>query len=79
MVELIGIFATILILISMIHNSTTIVGNIRMRIYNIIGSIVYIIYGIFIHSFSTILLNIIVIFIHIVNLYKIYKDGRNNT
>ena len=79
MVELIGIFATILILISMIHNSTTIVGNIRMRIYNIIGSIVYIIYGIFIHSFSTILLNTIVIFIHIVNLYKIYKDRRNNT
>lgn len=79
MVELIGIFATILILISIIHNSTTIVGNIRMRIYNIIGSIVYIIYGIFIHSFSTILLNTIVIFIHIVNLYKIYKDRRNNT
>lgn len=76
MIELIGIFATILILISMIYNSTTIVGNIKMRIYNIIGSIVYIIYGIFIHSFSTILLNIVVIVIHIVNLCKICKDRR---
>ena len=76
MVELIGIFATILILISMVYNSTTVVGNIKMRIYNIIGSVVYIIYGVFIHSFSTILLNIVVIIIHIVNLYKICQVRR---
>ena len=65
LIELIGITGTLFILLSFIKT-----GERRIRRLNLIGSIIYVIYGVLINSFSTTVLNIIMIFIHIYYLKK---------
>lgn len=61
--EIIGICATLFVLLSFLMKKITIV-----RIINIIGAILFVIYGVLINAFSTWLLNAILIVIHIVYL-----------
>lgn len=63
--EIIGILGTMFIIIAFILN-----GELKIRIFDLIGAILFVIYGITINSFSTILLNGILILIQV---YKIYK------
>lgn len=63
--EIIGILGTMFIIIAFILN-----GELKIRIFDLIGAILFVIYGITINSFSTILLNVILILIQV---YKIYK------
>lgn len=63
--EIIGILGTMFIIIAFILN-----GELKIRIFDLIGAILFVIYGITISSFSTILLNTILI---IIQVYKIYK------
>ena len=63
--ELIGIAGTILILIGFLSNSEK-----RIRIFDMIGSACFVLYGILIHAWSNILLNGILIIVHIWNLHK---------
>lgn len=65
LIELIGITGTLFILLSFVKT-----GERRIRRLNLIGSIIYVIYGVLINSFSTTVLNIIMIFIHIYYLKK---------
>ena len=65
LVELIGIVGTIFILLSFVKT-----GEKRIRRLNLIGSVIYVVYGTLINSFSTIVLNIIMIFVHIYYLKK---------
>jgi hypothetical protein len=60
MTEVIGIIGTTLIGISFLSNNLK-----KIRIYNIIGSIIMIIYGILLNAYSMIILNLIVIIINI--------------
>ena len=63
--ESIGILASIIVLISFIAK-----GENKIRIINIIGALVFVIYGLLINSFSVWLLNGMLVIIH---LYKIKR------
>ena len=67
--EIIGIVATLFVLISFLFTSET-----RIRQVNIIGAVIFIVYGIIITAHSVYILNGALVIIHI---YKLYK-GRNN-
>lgn len=63
--EFIGILGTLFIILAFILN-----GEIKIRLFDLIGALLFVLYGFTINSFSTILLNFILI---IIQLYKLYK------
>lgn len=63
--ELIGILATLFVLASFIVNDIR-----KVRIINIAGAALFVVYGILIGAFSTWLLNAVLIVIHIYYLVK---------
>ena len=67
MVEIIGISATLFVLFSFLFSEEK-----HIRIVNIVGALLFVIYGIAINALSVSLLNLILIVIHI---YKLYKNG----
>lgn len=73
-VEIIGIAASFIILISMSFKSLSLKGNIMMRIFNLIGSIVFVVYGMILPAYSTAFLNIAVSIINIYHLVKMVKQ-----
>ena len=66
--ELIGLTGTLLILIGFLSNSEK-----KIRIFDMIGSACFVTYGILIGSYSNIILNGILIFVH---LYKLNRMKR---
>ena len=64
MKELIGLFASVLVVFSFLFN-----GERSIRWINILGSIVFIVYGVLIKAWSIVLCNMALIIIH---LYKLY-------
>ena len=78
-IECIGIGATLFIIFSMLFKTTTLKGNIRMRILNLIGSAIFVVYGFLLPAQSTALLNIALVFInyyHLVTSLKEYKEEK---
>ena len=65
MIEILGITATLFIIVAFLQSS-----ELKIRILDGVGAILFVVYGICIHSFSTILLNSILLG---VQLYKIVK------
>ena len=78
MIELLGILAGVLILASLILPSVTITGNIRMRVINIIGSILFVIYGFLIPAYSTAVVNIATIILNLFHILKLVKKLKKN-
>ena len=81
LVEIIGFIATIIILLSMSFKTTTLKGDIRMRILNLIGSIIFTFYGCLIPAISTAILNAVLIIVnayHLVSLLKEKKKSPND-
>lgn len=74
LVEIIGIVATLLILFSMLFSTTTLKGDKRMRILNLVGSLIFVAYGILVPAISTAILNGALV---IVNTYHLIKLTRN--
>ena len=74
-VALIGLLASIIVLFSMCFNARTARGEFLMRIVNLVGSVVSVIYGVLLGppGAGMILLNGILVF---VNLYYIVKSLR---
>lgn len=70
-IESIGITATLLVLLSFLMKKAT-----TIRLINIFGAIMFIVYGILIHSLSTWLLNGALIVIHIYFLIKYRKEQK---
>lgn len=64
--EIIGIIASIILIVAMSFRSTTPKKNILMRAINIIGSILFVVYGFLIPAYSTAGLNIAIIIVNIV-------------
>ena len=79
LIEVIGICATVLILFSMMFKTTTLKGDIRMRILNLIGSIIFTVYGCLLPALSTAILNGILIFINLYHLILLIKEQKNQT
>lgn len=75
-IELIGILATIFIIISMSCKTTSRKSAMIMRITNIIGSVIFIIYGILLPALSTAILNGIVTIINTYHLILLIKDSK---
>ena len=73
--EALGIFASGFVLLSMTVKSDSRSGNIRMRLLNLTGSVLMILYGFWIVSFSTVLLNIICLITHVYYLIKLIKSA----
>ena len=63
--ELIGLAGTLFVLLSFLMKDLT-----KVRIINIIGALLFVIYGICINAWSTWILNAILIIIHIIYLVK---------
>lgn len=72
--EALGIFASGFVLLSMTVKSDSRSGNIRMRLLNLTGSVLMILYGFWIESFSTVLLNVICLITHVYYLIKLIKS-----
>ena len=66
MYEIIGLLATAFVLVSFLPDNI-----VEIRKLNIIGSIIFVIYGLLINSFSTTFLNLVLILVH---LYKLKKE-----
>ena len=73
-IELIGIIASALILISMLIKSTSKKGNLIMRIINLLGSLVFVVYGFLIPAYSTAIMNIALTVVNAVYIVQIVKD-----
>ena len=69
--ELIGIIATSFIVLAFTRN-----GEFKIRVFDLVGAVLFVVYGILIQSFSTVLLNGILIGIQIFKLYKL-KNAQN--
>lgn len=72
--EALGIFASGFVLLSMTVKSDSRSGNIRMRLLNLTGSALMILYGFWIGSFSTVFLNVICLITHVYYLVKLVKS-----
>lgn len=75
-IEAVGIIGSVLVLVSMFFKSTTAKGNLWMRHINNIGSAFFIAYGIMLTAWSTIVLNIIMLFVNGYHIYKIMKSNK---
>jgi len=74
MVELIGIVAAGLILVSMIFPTMSFKGSVCMRILNMIGSIVFVVYGVMLPAIATAIANIGILIVNAVHLFVLIKN-----
>lgn len=75
-IEIIGILATILILISMSFKTTSIKWSLWMRALNIAGSLVFVVYGLLIPAYSTAILNAALVFVNTYHLVILLKERK---
>lgn len=75
--ELLGFVGGALILLSMCFSTKNYVGTVLLRSFNALGSLVYIVYGIWIEGISIVVLNAICLVLNIVHLLSAVKDERN--
>ena len=66
MVELLGIIASLFVISAFLFKNVKII-----RILDGIGALLYVIYGVLIHSYANILLNIVLIIVQIYHLLKL--------
>lgn len=67
-VEIIGILASVLVLVSMLFKTDTAKQVFWLRTINLAGSVAFVIYGLLVPAYSTAIVNFILVF---VNLYYI--------
>ena len=70
-VEIIGLIATTFVLISFLLS-----GEKRIRQINIIGSFIFVVYGLVLGALSVWVLNGVLFFVHIYKLYKISRKDK---
>lgn len=78
--EIVGMSGSVLVAISMMCKTTTDKGVFWLRILNLLGSIVFVAYGIMLPkpAYSTIVLNCICVVLNIVGLVKIIRKIKSN-
>ena len=70
-IEMIGYFGSILVIVSMLMTSV-----VKLRIINTIGSVIFCGYAICIHSYPTAAMQVCLIAINIINLYKLMNTKK---
>lgn len=73
-IELIGILATIFVMVSMSCKTSSYKSASIMRLTNMIGSVLFVIYGALLPAISTAIMNFILIFINLYHLIKLNKN-----
>ena len=68
MYELIGVLASIIVLLSFVMN-----GESRIRVINILGALLFVIYGLLINAFSVWFLNGTLLIVHVYKLFKLRR------
>lgn len=68
MVELLGIVASLFVISAFLFKNVKII-----RLLDAVGALLYVIYGILIHSYANILLNTVLIAVQIYHLHKLNK------
>lgn len=71
-VEILGYAASIMVALSMLMVSV-----VRLRVINLVGSVVFIIYGIMLPSVPVVLTNLFVVGVNIWHLRRAFKNGRS--
>ena len=66
--ELIGYLGSLLVIVSMLMTSV-----VKLRIINTIGSVIFGVYALLIHSYPTAVLQLFLIIINVINLYKLFS------
>lgn len=80
MTEIIGVLASLLILYSMSRKLESPKQQIILRVFNGIGSILFVIYGLVLPAYSTAFLNLASVIInarYLIPLIKLYKKEKN--
>ena len=67
--EAIGLCGTVFILIAFLLN-----GEKKIRIFDMIGSVLFVVYGALIGAYSNMILNSALIIVHLVKLHKMKKN-----
>lgn len=75
-VEYIGIIASLFLLLSICFKTESIKGSIWMRVFNIVGSIIFATYGWLLPAYSTACLNSVLVVINIVRLIQLIKKSK---
>ena len=78
MIEAVGIVATVFILFSMVFKTTSVKCSIIMRALNLVGSVVFVIYGILLPAISTAVLNGALILVNTYHLIILIKQQKSN-
>ena len=76
-IEIIGIVSTLLILTSMLFKTTTIKGSILMRVLNLTGSAVFVVYGCLLPAISTAVLNTALVVVNSYHLALLNKESKS--
>jgi hypothetical protein len=71
-IETIGIIATLIIIVAFLMK-----GELKIRVIDTVGAVIFIGYGVLISSLSVILLNVVLVFIQLYHINKLTK-GKNN-
>lgn len=71
--EIVGICGSVFVAISMMFKTTTDRGVMWLRIFNLIGSVVFVVYGMMLPAYSTIVLNLVCVVLNIIGLVKIVQ------
>lgn len=75
-IEIVGIVATLCILFSMCFKTLTFKGSVIMRVTNLIGSVIFVVYGCLLPAISTAILNGILIFVNSYHLFVLIKEHK---
>ena len=76
--EVVGIIGSILVVISMMFKTTTDKGVLLLRIFNLMGSIVFVVYGVLLPAYSTVVLNLICVVLNTIGIVGTAKKIRNS-
>ena len=66
--EIFGVIGTLLILVGFLSNSEK-----KIRLFDMAGSVLFVIYGILIGAYSNIILNGILVFVHLYKLKNMHR------
>lgn len=76
--EVVGIIGSILVVISMMFKTTTDKGVLLLRIFNLMGSIVFVVYGVLLPAYSTVVLNLICVVLNTIGIVSIANKIRSS-
>ena len=75
-IEYVGLCASAILIICVCVKSHTVKGNIIMRLLNALGSIIFVVYGLFLGAYSIVITNFVIFVISVYYILKLLFGGR---